>query len=499
MTPIASPLTALRGHARHRPSRLAIVDGSTSWDHGALWHHVEETARAIRESGVSPGAGVMLAVDSGAGAVAAVLGTMLAGCVAMPLNTRLTAAETDEYVASVRPSLALTAHDHLDLRVGDAVGEVTIGVDRFVVAQLDGSPLATGAGDDIDRRAALVLGTGGTTGTPKGALFDHHAVWDWTMSAANNNHVEPDDVELFVAPMFHGTLVTGLLTTLVMGGAVRIMSRFDAEHAAELLNEGRATRVLGASTVVERIVDAARALDPSRSQVRFVQFGMSASRPELASEIAAAFPGAAVITGYGTTEFGPVTRAYSWEFDARGRPEGVGRPVPGTDLRIVGTDGRELPVGESGEIVAWSPWQMRGYLGIEQDEHVWGRRHIRSGDIGRFDESGCLWLTGRAKDTIRTGGETVYPSEVESALRRRPEVAACAVFGVPDPTWGERVHAAIVGREPRVDVERIATALRRDLAGFKVPKRWHVLDALPMTSNDKVDRRALRALAEGDS
>jgi fatty-acyl-CoA synthase len=277
------------------------------------------------------------------------------------------------------------------------------------------------------------------------------------------------------------------------------MGRFDAEHAAALLTEGRATRVLGAATVVERVVDAARQLDPTRSRVRFVQFGMSASRPGLAGEISATFPGAAVITGYGTTEFGPVTRTYSWEFGAHGTPVGVGRPVPGADLRIIDTDGREVRVGESGEIAAWAPWQMQGYLGIEQGEHMWGERHIRSGDIGRLDESGSLWLTGRAKDTIRTGGETVYPSEVEAVLQRRPEVAACAVFGVADPTWGERVHAAIVGRAPGVDTDRIAAALRRDLAGFKVPKRWHVLDALPMTSNDRVDRRALRAIAQGDA
>jgi fatty-acyl-CoA synthase len=344
--------------------------------------------------------------------------------------------------------------------------------------------------------SALILGTGGTTGVPKGAVFTHECLWRWTAAAATNNRVSSSDVELFVAPFFHGTLITGVMTTLTQGGTVIVLDRFDPDVAAEEIAGGRITRMLGAATVIDRLVRSASHMEMSGANLRFLQFGMSASRSGFANEIRAVFSGTEVITGYGATEFGPVTRTYSSEFDEAGDPIGVGHPVSGADI-LIETDG-ELHVDPdvAGEVLVRSPWQMARYCVADPTLDVNSRRgaYIRSGDIGRFDRDGNLLITGRSKDTIRTGGETVYPVEVETALYRDPAVAECAVYGVPDVEWGERVEAAVVlARE--ISEREIDAHLRRSLAGFKIPKRIRVMSTLPQTSASKVDRRALRQAA----
>jgi fatty-acyl-CoA synthase len=332
---------------------------------------------------------------------------------------------------------------------------------------------------------------------PKGAVFTHECLARWTSSAAANNRVVSSDVELFVAPFFHGTLVTGVLTTLTQGGTVIVLDRFDPDIAAGQIAKGRVTRMLGAATVIDRLVRAAAPRDMSGASLRFLQFGMSASRSGFANDIRAVFPRTEVITGYGATEFGPVTRTYSSEFDDAGDPIGVGHPVPGADIVI--ETGGELHVDPdvAGEVLVRSSWQMTRYCAADPSLDTNSRRgaHLRSGDIGRFDKDGSLHITGRSKDTIRTGGETVYPVEVEAALYRNSAVAECAVYGVPDVEWGERVEAAVVLAQ-EVPERDLYAHLRRSLAGFKIPKRIRVVSALPQTSASKIDRRALQQAAQ---
>jgi acyl-CoA synthetase (AMP-forming)/AMP-acid ligase II len=268
---------------------------------------------------------------------------------------------------------------------------------------------------------------------------------------------------------------------------------------AEIVASGRITRLLGTPTMMERIIDASQSIDMSASRLRLLQFGMGRSRPGLTADLTSVLPSVALMTGYGATECGPVTRTYSWEFDDAGEPIGVGKPVAGADIRIDFDGEFRDGTGVDGEILVNAPWQMDRYCVRDADLDSRVRRgpYLRTGDIGHFDEEGNLVLTGRIKETIRTGGENVYPSEVERWLGRHPSVVECAVYGVADAEWGERVEAAVVPRrEERFDDEDLAGYLREHLAGYKVPKRIRPIATLPLTSNHKIDRDALRGAAE---
>jgi acyl-CoA synthetase (AMP-forming)/AMP-acid ligase II len=442
---------------------------------------------------------VALAFEPSATYVATVLGVLLAGGVAVPVNTGLTSFEIEEFLAPVEPALLVTSDALLPLfaRVATDFQEVELGSSVAGVATLDLRD-RTESGLRAEDRPAVILGTGGTTGTPKGAVFNHRSLWLWTLSSAVNNNVQPFDTELFIAPFFHGTLITGLLTTLTVGGTVMIQPRFDAGRARDAIASGEVTRMLGATTVVERLLAETEGTDLSRARLRVLQFGMATARGDFARDIIARFPSAMVVTGFGATECGPVTRTYSWEFGADGEPPGVGRPVPGVDIRIEHEGVFVDAPGTQGEILINAPWQMQRYCVLDPtvERELGASAYFRSGDLGRFDEQGNLYIVGRIKETIRTGGETVFPTEVEVALHRHPGVVACAVYGVTDSDWGERVEAVVVRRTEGLDVPDLDAHLRNLIAGFKVPKRILFVEEIPQTSNHKIDRRALRRLAE---
>ena len=499
--PDLSPARVIGLHSRWRSGAEAIVHPKETVTFRDLWQRATEVASDLAAAGSGPRDRVAIALEPGADYVATVLGTLLIGATAVPMNTRLTADEAAAFLHPVAPGLAVASEQHLPMlgRLGCSGARSLQSVEGLAVAmRVEADPSAGESGE----LPALVLGTGGTTGTPKGALFSHQALWRWIMAAAAHNNVRSSDTELFVAPFYHGTLVTGLLTTLAMGGRVVIEDGFDEERVVRHIGSGTVTRLLGASTVVNRILEAAQDADMSRCRLRLLQFGMGASRPGFAGEIQAVFPSAAVVTGYGATEFGPVTRTYSWEFDDHGEPIGVGRPVAGVDMTIELDGELRDESGIQGEILVSSPWQMGRYVVADDSVEEQARRghYIRSGDIGCFDKDGFLILTGRSKETIRTGGENVYPAEVEAVLHRCAGVAECAVYGVSDVEWGERVEAAAVlapGAGP-VDLAELDRHLRGHLAGYKIPKQIRVVDRLPLTSNFKVDRRLLRSLAEGE-
>jgi fatty-acyl-CoA synthase len=488
-----SPLRLIKLQARSRWAQSAITDTGGVHTYGQLWADAERVAGDLRAAGVDAGDRVVLALDAGAAYVSHVLGAWLVGATVVPLNTRLRPAEVGQFLDPVGASLLIVSEANGDV-IGNRDGvRRTWRSDSFSLAATDRSSRSS---DEV--RGGLIIGTGGTTGVPKGALFDATSLWLWISSAMAHSMVLPTDVELFFSPFFHGTLVTGLLTTLCAGGSIIVPGRVDPDEAAATIATGAATRLLGTPTVLERILASLEQLDRSGSRLRLLQFGMGASRPDFAADVIAAVPGVTLMTGYGATEYGPVTRAYSWDFDEAGQPVGVGRPVPGADIRIAVDDTLVTESEIEGEIVVNAPWQMRGYCTSDTDLDANARlgAFLRSGDIGCFDRSGALKLTGRSKDTIRTGGETVYPTEVEHALHAHPDVAQCAVYGVRDELWGERVEAVVVAKRADADASDIINSLRGRLAGYKLPKHLRLVDELPLTTNLKVDRRRLSAEAD---
>lgn len=486
-------------HADVIGPKPALIDPAGRWSFAELSTAARDFECALRNLGVRPGARVGLMMDGTREHVALVLAVLRIGAAAVPLNSRLTAPELATFLANCGPALVLTTPPYLDRATGIAPRCVLEG-GRLVRAD----PVATP--DDRRREGGshpegIIIGTGGTTGIPKGAVYSPAAVWFWAIGCAFGQQLRADDVELFGSPFFHSTLLTGLLTPLVAGATVCIPERFDVEHVVQAVAEHGVTRIGGAPTMISRILDVARADPENWRGIRTIQFGSTKSPPGFVPAVRAAFPGASLITGYGSTEFGPVTRCYTGDFEIEGGA-GVGRPVPAASVAIVdpetGLETRRPDV--QGEVAVRSPWQMSYYTGpIEATEDVLlPSGAIRSGDIGHFDHNGYLHLDGRSKDIIITGGENVFPAEVEFALGEFPNITELAVYGVADPVWGERIELAISVADGAAapTLTEIREYGRHRLAPYKLPRSLAVVEELPLTSNNKLDKRRLATATE---
>ena len=491
----------LRAHARQCPDKVALADDQRALTYRELVDAVDQVAAGLRALGTAPGDRVLLALGPSATYLVVFLGALAAGAVAAPLNTRLAPPEVAVYGRRMAPSLVVTETDLIPLMTEVDAERVLVAPSepdlRAALGRLrgrPGRPVAPG-----ERDPATIFPTGGTTGLPKGAVLSHSHLWLWLSSGCWNGMRYADDVELFFAPFFHVSLLVGPLTTIFAGGTVVLHPTFDVDRALESLARDGITRFLGSPTMFTALRQHPGFARSPRGRIRTVIFGSMPSSPAFIAELRSDWPNAALFTGYSATEFGPVVRGLPGDL-AQESFEGLGRPLPGVDLRIVDDEGHDLGRGAVGEIAVRSPWQTDGYLGQpDETARTYGSDgFIRVGDLGTLRADGWLTLAGRRKEMIITGGENVFPAEVERVLHQHPEVADVAVFSVPDGYWGERVEAAVVLRPgARLHPEELRHFARGLLAGYKIPKRVHRLAALPLTAVHKVDRRALQAQLGG--
>lgn len=495
----SSLLAAMRDHAARRGADVALTDDTGSYTLGQLWATAERFAGRLRRAGVTDGAAVGIAMEGSAANVAALFGALLAGAAAAPVNTALTRPELARYLELLEPALVVT----------DGTTALPGGADTLE-ADTDAA-----AGDDLDRRlgvarardvylggldrdagsAALLFPTGGTTGLPKAAMLSHRATQRWATSMAGHGRAGAG-TELFFLPFFHVGLLTGLLSTLHAGAPVVVQRRFDPEAACERIIRDGASRVQVVPTHLHRLMHAP-GFDAARMHVRHVRFGGMSSAPGFVDELLDALPNAEISTGYGSTEFGPVAVLTHDDLVA-GRRRGVGRAVPGVHLAVVDDEGVPVAAGVPGDVVVRCPWQASGYLGRpDESAAAFTPAGVRLADVGSLDDDGWLTLLGRRSEMVITGGENVFPAEVEAVLVTHPDIAEVIVLGAADETWGERVEAVVVARPgASVTTESLRVFARDRLAPYKLPRSVRIVDRIPLTPNNKPDRRALLAHTE---
>lgn len=486
-------LGVLETHARQSPDRTALVDEQERVSYGELWDGVRSVAAHLLGLGIGTGNVVALAAEPTAPGIALLLGIIAAGATAAPLNIRLSANELSDYLRRVTPDLVLVDPPSEHVAPRGLLFEKING--RGSLLQRLGLPVATTA--ELPARAesapAVALPTGGTTGIPKAALWSRRGLSEIVASNCIHLGVRAADRELYISPLFHVTIVAGFLPSLYMGASVHLLGRFDADTAASTFCRWRPTRMLSTPTAFSRLIAS---LPPSGEAIAgplSVVYGASRSAPDFRETVLRKLPAARLITGYGATEYGPVARLFP-EDEQYGISGAVGRPVAGALVRIIKqSDGTLALPGEIGELDVRAPWQMIGYIGTSENPFT-ADGSIRSGDLGWYDETGCLHLSGRLKEMIKSGGENVFPNEVEDVLQQHPAVLDVGVFGVDDDVWGERVEAAVVLVPGyAADPESLKTFCSERLAGFKVPKRFVFVESVPYTANMKLDRRRLQA------
>jgi fatty-acyl-CoA synthase len=494
----ASCVTA---HARRAPERPALRDAERTLSYGAFDDRCARAARALLARGVSRGERVGLLLGNRSATLEAVLAAARLGAIAVPLNTRLAPPEVAEQLGDARPALLLH-EESLGPLAEAACAALRRAPARLAVPAWEAALAAAAPRHEVaavsPEEPMILMYTSGTTGMPKGALLPHRKTLYNCRNAGAFFRLSADDRVLVVVPLFHSFGLSILsLPALWAGAALVLQPRFDAEAVWRAVAAERITYFGGVPTMFPPLLGALDGGRPDLSSVRFLFTAGAAIPVELIHAFAAR--GLALKQGFGQTETSILCCLDA--ADAVRKAGSVGKPVPHAELRIVRRESLVRPpaawedcaVGESGEIVVRGPITMTGYwerpeATAETIRDGW----LLTGDLGRFDAEGFVTLDGRSKELFISGGENVYPRQVEAVYETHPAVREVAVVGEPDPRWGE-VGCAYVVLAPgaRLDAEELTRFGRERLAAFKVPRRFVAVPSLPRTASGKVQKHRL--------
>ena len=419
-----------------------------------------------------------------------------AGVVPVLANAWWSATEVANGLTALQPALVL-ADTHSAAKVPTAWRCGAWAIDTADRHASDAA--AKSAGDERDEEeTALIIFTSGTSGQPKAVVLSHRAVLarlHMTLHITRKLPHQVDgstrDVTLITGPLFHVGSMQGLLRAVIVGDTlVLLRGRFDPADVLEAIERHKVNRWNAVPTMVSRLLDHPEVSRRDLGSLKSISIGGAPVHAELMQRIRAGLPSVSprIPTGYGLTENGgqATAAAGSENIEMLGS---TGRPLPGVEVKFLSHPG--LP---DGEVLLRSPTQMSGYFGVDEspiDQDGW----LHTGDLGRLDDKGNLWITGRCKDMIIRGGENIAPVAVERAIMTIPGVTDAAVFGVPHPDLGEEVMA-VVAVEGDVTVPMLQQQLRGNLASFSIPSRWHLqTQPLPVNEAGKVDKAALIALA----
>jgi fatty-acyl-CoA synthase len=498
--------------------RIALVDAERSLDYAALEARCARAAGVLREAGIGAGERVALLLGNRSATLELVFAAARLGAIAVPINARLAPPEVAQLLDDCRPR-ALLHEAALEPLVARALAEARHrpalrlaaglpgggGGDAYEAAVAAAAPVAGVASVSPDD-PMLLMYTSGTTGVPKGALLPHRKTLFNSLNAQLFFDLTRHDRVLVVVPLFHSFGLQILaLPTLYAGGTVRLQRHFDAAAVWDAVAAERITFLGGVPTMFRELLEALDAAPPGGRDLGSLRFLFTAGAA-IPVDLVHAFEarGLRLKQGFGQTETSILCCLDA--ADAVRKAGSVGRPVFHAELRIVQADGAAGPVaqwrdcapGETGEIVVRGPITMLGYWERPDASAETLREEgwLRTGDLGAFDADGFVALTGRARDLFISGGENVYPRQVEAVYEAHPDVREIAVVGVPDPRWGEVGRAYVVLRAgAALDPDALRAWGRERLASFKVPREFFALPALPRTATGKVQKHRLDELA----
>lgn len=427
-----------------------------------------------------------------------------AGLTVVPTNFRFRSRELALVLEDVTPAMIFTESSLRDV-VDGAVSEA--GQSTPVVELLADEPgreyEAMAAGPELTDHAPaadplLVLFTSGTTGRPKGIAMSHRCILEYAaQQVVNYPAIDGDAVLLIVPPLFNAGGVNDLaIATFLMGGHVVVFpsGNWSAEALLEAVDRHSVTHAIWFPTMIKPILKAHAESAATAASLNAVIVGGEHCTPTALRELRAAFPRAQFVNTYGLTEAGLVTHLPHDEFELK--PESVGRVSRGgqaIDIRDV--DGWSLAAGEVGEIWTTCNFLPDGYWNApELNDETHRDGWLNTGDLGRLDRDGYLYIEGRERDMIISKGQNIYPAEIESVLMEIPGVTSCAVVGIPDPEYGETPHAILISGRDDLTADMVEDHVNARLASFKRPRGFHFWSSLPISDANKVRKAEVRDL-----
>ncbi|MET0903486.1 MAG: long-chain-fatty-acid--CoA ligase [Acidimicrobiales bacterium] len=489
------------------PDRLATTCGDRQRTFAELGDRVARLADALHTLGVASGDRVAILSLNSDRYLEYLFGVPWADAVLNPINTRWSAQEV-AYCLNDSDSRVLLVDDAMAPHVPELREQCP--QLRTVVHAGDGAApdgtlayedlLAAAAGiPDVRRGGDSLAGlfyTGGTTGFSKGVMLSHRNLVTSAMGCtATGEFMSVGGTYLHAAPMFHAADQAGTFGASLVGAAHVIVPGFDPKVVLDAIAVHGVTDALLVPTMIQILVDHPDVAQYDLSSWRNLAYGGSAIAEAVLERAKQTLPNVRLMQAYGMTELSPVTTLLRFADHQGARIRSAGRAAPHSEVRILDTDGNEVPRGTVGEICSYGGHVMLGYWN-KPDETAAAIRNgwMHSGDGGYMDDEGFVYVVDRIKDMIVTGGENVYSAEVEQAVALHPAVAACAVIGIPDTEWGESVHAVVVlAPGATATPEELREHCKSLIAGYKAPRSAEFVDALPLNGAGKVLKRDLRA------
>ncbi len=450
----------------------AVVDGEIRWTYTELVDRIRRAAGAFAHAGIDKGDRVALWAPNSAEWIVAAFGVLTAGGVLVPVNTRFKAEEAGDIIARSGAKAVLVQQGFLGVDYsGFAAGAVPV-IDLKSDFLTDGTPFERSVvGTDI----ADIVYTSGTTGRPKGVMMNHLQTLRLYAEWCDLADLREGDKYLIVNPFFHTFgYKAGLVASLIRGATILPVPVFEVDRVLELVARERVTMLPGPPTLYHSLLQAGGAHD--LSSLRSAVTGAADIPVDLIRRISEELPFRSIMTGYGLTEAGTATAS---------RPGDTFEQIATTAGQAC--DGVELAIAADGEVLVRGYSVMQGYLDDPKAtaEAIDAEGWLHTGDLGSLDPEGRLRIDGRKKDMYIVGGFNVYPAEIEGFLTEHPSVAQAAVVGVPDERLGQVGRAYIVAEAP-ITADELIEWSRDRMAGFKVPRSVHFLDALPLNATGKV-------------
>jgi long-chain acyl-CoA synthetase len=474
--------------SRYYPEHTALVVDGARISFQGLHQRVKGIAASLAEHGFAAGDRIALLLPNSPEYIELVYACSWLGLTAVPINARLSAAEIERVLLDAKPR-GLVRHSSLPKPSVQLPWQLVLDEQPLDVRN-DSCP------DPVYTPEAILalIYTSGTTGRPKGVMVTHANI------LANVDHLnywmkyQEGGVYLHAAPIFHIADFPAMFAAPAFGARQITIAKFNPQAFCELVARERVTHTVLVPTMLNLLTQFPEAKSFDLNSLEVLAYGGSPMAPEVVRRTRDLLPKAKLLQCYGLSETGFLTGLEDQEH-VESKLLSCGRPCPGIDLRVEDETGKEVEVGQHGELVARGANVMRGYWNDPQDTALAFRNEMfRTGDIGYQDSDGYFYILDRLKDMIVTGGENVYSGEVEAVIYKHPAVHEAAVFGIPDPQWGELVIACIVLKPGMIlSANDLTSHCRQFLANYKIPRRVEFSDTeLPKSGSGKILKRVLR-------
>jgi long-chain acyl-CoA synthetase len=484
-------------NAANRPSELYLKDDNSEMSYRETITKIQNCRFLLQEKGVSPGCKILILSSNDNSFVVSILSILLEGGIAIPVSLESTESEINTIISESKTQVIIGPTSYIKK---DSITKLNYQKENYITRESFMADHQIGtlakhkqieSTDIYDNTTRLILFTSGSEGIPKGVCLSGDAI-SYTIELCTNDfwNIKKTDNILMLAPSQTIFGITMTLVSALSGAGLRLMSNFNPQIFIQTLVDDKITFFAGVPTLAELLLKLEDRIPKSALSLKKVLIA-GAPLPEITEKKIENNFGLKIITGYGMTEGVPM--AYRNEFELNYPARTVGKVAIGCQLKIIDDNKNQVPLNTDGEIIVRGEQIFSGYVSEgKTDDSCFEEGWFRTGDIGRLDNQGYLFISGRKSDMIKRSGYRVFPSEIENAIMKIEGVSNCAVIGIVDKTRGEKIIAFITCNEVNISAKEISTILKLSLSSYKIPNEVFILNELPKTIAGKTDKLLLK-------